>query len=68
MDIIKNHLEAIPGIAIYPIISFVIFFVVFVLLFLHTFSIDKDKIDEMKHIPLDDDTRDHSNSNQESTQ
>jgi len=58
MDIIQNHLEAIPGISIYPIISFILFFVFFIIMIIHTFSIDKKTINEMKNIPLDETEQD----------
>ncbi|HOW24592.1 MAG TPA: hypothetical protein PK711_02890 [Bacteroidales bacterium] len=54
MDIIQHHLETIPGISIYPVISFVLFFIVFVVMIIHTFSIDKKTIHEMKNIPLEE--------------
>jgi cbb3-type cytochrome oxidase subunit 3 len=59
MDIIQNHLEAIPGIHIYPIISFILFFIVFIVVLIHTFSIDKKTISEMKNIPLDEEEQDN---------
>ena len=58
MDLISNHLETIPGINIYPIISFILFFVVFIVMIIHTFTIDKKTISEMKNIPLDENEQD----------
>lgn len=60
---IQNHLETIPGIAIYPIISFILFFVFFIVVVIHTFTIDKKTIREMKQIPLEDNEEDNSTNN-----
>jgi cbb3-type cytochrome oxidase subunit 3 len=59
MDIIQNHLETIPGISVYPIISFILFFTFFIIMIIHTFSIDKKTINEMKNIPLDENEKDN---------
>ena len=55
MNLIKQTLESIEGVGIYSIIAFFIFFVVFILVMIHTFTLKKADIDEMKQIPLDDD-------------
>jgi cbb3-type cytochrome oxidase subunit 3 len=48
----KNVLQAIDGIAIYPIISFLIFFVFFVGLTLFVLLSDKKHIAAMSRMPL----------------
>jgi cytochrome c oxidase cbb3-type subunit 4 len=48
----KNILQAIDGIAIYPIISFLIFFVFFVGLLLFVFFSDKKHVAAMSQMPL----------------
>jgi hypothetical protein len=49
----KNVLQAIDGIAIYPIISFLIFFVFFVGLTLFVIFSDKRHIAAMSQMPLE---------------
>jgi cytochrome c oxidase cbb3-type subunit IV len=51
---IKHNMETIAGVSIYPILSLVIFFAFFVGLGIWVFSYNKEKIDEMSQIPLDD--------------
>jgi cytochrome c oxidase cbb3-type subunit IV len=52
---IKQHMETIDGIAIYPIISLLIFFIFFALLFVYVFRMRKSKIEEISAYPLSDD-------------
>lgn len=49
---IKHNMETIDGVAIYPILSLLIFFAFFVGLGLWVFSYKKEKIEEMSQIPL----------------
>lgn len=51
---IKHNLETIAGVAIYPILSLLIFFIFFIVLGLWVFSYKKEKIEEMCQIPLND--------------
>jgi cbb3-type cytochrome oxidase subunit 3 len=51
---IKHNMETISGVAIYPILSLLIFFLFFVGLGLWVFSYKKEKIDELSQIPLND--------------
>ena len=50
---IKNHMETIAGIEIYPILSLLIFFTFFVVLFWWVFTAKKDYIKTVSNIPLD---------------
>lgn len=50
----KNVLQSIDNIAIWPVISFVIFFIFFICLVWWAFSVDKKFIDKMKSLPVDD--------------
>jgi cbb3-type cytochrome oxidase subunit 3 len=50
---IKGNLENIDDVAIYPIISLLIFFVFFAALFWWVFTAKKEHIDEVSNIPLD---------------
>ncbi len=56
LKFIKHHMEGIDGIEIYPIISLLIFFTFFVILFLWVFTAKKKYLDEVSHLPLDDDS------------
>jgi cbb3-type cytochrome oxidase subunit 3 len=47
-------METIAGVAVYPILSLLIFFAFFVGLGIWVFSYKKEKIDEMSQIPLND--------------
>ena len=46
-------METIAGIEIYPILSLLIFFIFFVLLFWWVFTAKKDYIQNMEQIPLE---------------
>ena len=50
---IKGHLETITGIEIYPLISLLIFFIFFVVLFYWVITAKKDYITTVSNIPLD---------------
>ncbi len=50
---IKHHMESITGIEIYPLISLLIFFIFFVVLFWWVFTAKKDYINAVSNIPLD---------------
>ncbi len=54
LKFVKNHMESIEGIATYPIISLLIFFVFFVLLFWWVFTAKKDYIKKVSELPLED--------------
>ena len=56
LKFIKGNLENIDGVAIYPMISLLIFFVFFVVLFWWVFTAKKEHIKEVSNIPLNDDT------------
>ncbi len=53
LKFIKNHMETIAGIEIYPLISLLIFFTFFVALFWWVFTARKEYIDQVSRIPLD---------------
>ncbi|HEY5823318.1 MAG TPA: cbb3-type cytochrome c oxidase subunit 3 [Cyclobacteriaceae bacterium] len=50
----KNILQSIEHIEIWPVISFVIFFLFFICLLWWVFTADKKFIDRMKQLPIDD--------------
>ena len=50
----KNVLENIDSIAIWPVISFVIFFLFFICLLWYVFTVDKKFIEHMASLPTED--------------
>ena len=58
LKFVKNHMESISGIEIYPIISLIIFFTFFVLLFWWVFTAKKDYITKVSNIPLENQQND----------
>ena len=63
----KNILQSIDHVAIWPIISFVIFFLFFLILLWYVLTVDKSFIHYMKGLPSDDGTG-NKTSNQNETQ
>ncbi|SFF63083.1 CcoQ/FixQ family Cbb3-type cytochrome c oxidase assembly chaperone [Sunxiuqinia elliptica] len=52
---IKEHLQSIIGVELYAIVGFLIFFVFFILVTIHTIRMDKSRVKRLSEIPLDDD-------------
>lgn len=50
---IKHNMETIEGIEIYPIISFLIFFVLFIGMLIYVIRQDRRTIEEISLLPLD---------------
>ena len=50
----KDILQNIDNVAIWPVISFVIFFLFFLCLLWWVFDVDKTFIEKMKNLPFDD--------------
>lgn len=50
----KTYLETITGVAIYPLMSLLIFFIFFVGLLVYVFRLDKKTIERMSNTPLED--------------
>ena len=50
---IKHTFDLISGVEIYPIISLLIFFTLFILVLLYVFKMPKKKVKEMSNLPLD---------------
>lgn len=48
-----NYLEGIANISIYPLISLLVFFFFFVALTIYVVLADKNKIEKLSRIPLD---------------
>ncbi|WP_297703007.1 CcoQ/FixQ family Cbb3-type cytochrome c oxidase assembly chaperone [uncultured Eudoraea sp.] len=54
LKFVKNHMESMEGIATYPMISLLIFFVFFAILFWWVFTASKEHIKEVSELPLED--------------
>ncbi|RME17105.1 MAG: CcoQ/FixQ family Cbb3-type cytochrome c oxidase assembly chaperone [Bacteroidetes bacterium] len=50
---VKHHLENIVGVEIYPIISFLIFFLFFIAVLIWLIRVDKQHINKLKNIPFE---------------
>ncbi|MFT6856019.1 MAG: cytochrome c oxidase cbb3-type subunit 4 [Cyclobacteriaceae bacterium] len=53
LKFIRHHMETIVGIEIFPLISFVIFFVFFIGLFVYVLRTSKTEMNLHSQIPLD---------------
>jgi len=53
LKFIKHNLEGIDGVEIYPIISLLLFFTVFVTMLVFVMKLPKKNIDEIRQLPLD---------------
>lgn len=53
LKFVKNHMESITGIEIYPLISLLIFFLFFMILFWWVFTAKKEYIKTVSELPLD---------------
>jgi len=56
---IQHHLDTISGIEIFPVIGLVIFLTFFVGLLIYLMKEDKNHIDRMKQLPLQDGANDN---------
>lgn len=54
LKFIKGYVSSIDGIEIYPIISFIIFFVFFMLVTFYVVTSKKKYIDELSNLPFED--------------
>lgn len=57
LKFVKGYLESIENVATYPMISLVIFFAFFVILFWWVFTTSKEHIKEMSEMPLDNENQ-----------
>ena len=57
LKFVKGYMESIEDVATYPMISLLIFFVFFVILFWWVFTASKEHINEMSNMPLDNDNQ-----------
>jgi cytochrome c oxidase cbb3-type subunit 4 len=61
LKFVKHNLETIAGVEIYPILSLLIFFIFFVVLYTWTYTYKKEKINEMGNLPFSDQSDDDTN-------
>lgn len=54
---VKGYMETIDGVATYPLISLVIFFGFFVVLFFWVFTASKEYIKEVSELPMENDNQ-----------
>ena len=54
---VKGSLDQIDGVQVYPIISLLIFFVFFTLLFWWVFTAKKEHINEVSNLPFEEDNQ-----------
>jgi len=55
LKFISGHVSTIDGVSIYPIISFLIFFIFFIVITYYVITMKKNYVDEVSQIPLDND-------------
>lgn len=53
LKFIKHNIEGIDGVEIYPIISLLLFFTVFIAMFIVVLKLPKKRIDEISQLPLE---------------
>ena len=58
---IRNYLQSIDGVEVYPLISLIIFVLFFAVIFIWMLKIDKKYIKEMEELPLKSDHNSKSN-------
>lgn len=59
LKFVKGYLESIEGVSTYPMISLMIFFIFFVVLFWWVFTASKEHIKEMSEMPLENDNQEN---------
>ena len=64
LKFISHNFEGIDGIEIYPIISLLLFFIVFVTMLIIVIKMPKNRIDEISQLPLDNDTNSKENNHE----
>jgi len=64
LKFIRHNFDGMNGIEIYPIISLVLFFIVFVTMFIIVMNISKKRIDEVSRLPLEENTKSKENTHE----
>jgi cytochrome c oxidase cbb3-type subunit IV len=55
MGLGRSVLQSLEGTGIFAIIGIIIFFTLFIILMIRIFKMKKEKVDEYKNLPLEDD-------------
>ncbi|MET6991291.1 CcoQ/FixQ family Cbb3-type cytochrome c oxidase assembly chaperone [Sediminicola arcticus] len=61
LKFVKNYMETIDGVATYPMISLLIFFIFFAILFWWVLTASKEHITEVSRIPLEEEDTNQNN-------
>lgn len=59
---IKEYLQSLDGVTIYPIISLIIFVIFFAAIIIWLFKVDKNYIKKMENLPLEKDEENNFNN------
>ena len=59
LKFIKHNMDTIDGVSIYPIISFLIFFSIFMIAIVYVIRKDRKSIEEISLLPLNDNAKPH---------
>ncbi|MCK5638152.1 MAG: CcoQ/FixQ family Cbb3-type cytochrome c oxidase assembly chaperone [Flavobacteriaceae bacterium] len=57
---IKHHVDTISGVEIYPIISLLLFFIVFITMLIYVYKIPKKSIEEISKLPFENDSKNNN--------
>lgn len=63
LKFIKHNMETIVGVEIFPLISFIIFFLFFVGLIIYVIALSKKHVSEMGALPLENDQNESNPKN-----
>lgn len=64
LKFISHNFDGMVGIEIYPIISLLLFFIVFVTMLIIVIKMPKNSFDEISQLPLDNDTNSKQNNHE----
>lgn len=64
LKFISHNFDGMNGIEIYPIISLLLFFIVFVTMLIIVIKMPKNRIEELSQLPLDNDTNSKENNHE----
>lgn len=62
LKFISHNFDGMDGVEIYPIISLLLFFTVFITMLIIVIKMPKKNIDEISQLPLDNDTNSKENN------
>ncbi len=64
LKFISHNFDGMDGVEIYPIISLLLFFIVFVTMLIIVIKKPKNRVDEISQLPLDKDTNSKENNHE----